>query len=494
MPSSGGFAVAAVGALATLAVFAAACVVPTDEDVAEQSQAASVCAAGTVVQGVDVSVFQGTVDWTQVKGAGIDFAIARISDGSDLDTQFATNWSGMKTAGLIRGAYQYFEPGQDPTTQANIVIAAVGVLGAGDLPVTADMEISGGESAATIVANLQTWSAAVTAGTGKTPMVYTAEGYWDSSVGGSAAFGAEPLWVANWNVTCPTLPTGWSAWDFWQWSDMGTVAGVTGMVDLDEYNGTLAELQTFAGGASSSAPYYAAQYVSQSWPLATTTMSMSTCQTIPATLTLKNIGTATWDSSTRIGTTQPRDRTSVFADATWVSTNRAAQVTGTVAPGETYEFKFDFHAPPAAGSYDEFFGVVQDGVAWFSDPGQGGPPDDDLEAKIDVVAGETDCLVDPGVDAGTTVDGGPVAMDAGNAGTDGGAPDTGVPAADAAPPASGDAPSKSSAGCGCTAAGADGSAWASCGLALAFAAAVAARRRPAAQRSACRSRGARRTA
>ncbi|MGO8993089.1 MAG: hypothetical protein ACLQVI_07160, partial [Polyangiaceae bacterium] len=46
----------------------------------------------------------------------------------------------------------------------------------------------------------------------------------------------------------------------------------------------------------------------------------------------------------------------------------------------------NLHAPATTGTYDEYFGVVQDGVAWFSDPGQGGPPDNDLAAQIKVVA------------------------------------------------------------------------------------------------------------
>jgi lysozyme len=434
-----------------------------DERLGQSAEAVTVCASGTVVQGVDVSVYQGTVDWTSVKAAGIDFAIARISDGSALDTQFATNWSGMKNAGIVRGAYQYFEPGQDPTTQANIVVSAVAMLGSGDLPVTADMETAGGQSAATIVANLQTWMNAVKAGTGKQPMVYTASGYWNGSVGGSSAFGSDPLWVANWGVSCPGLPTGWSNWDFWQYSDTGTVNGISGNVDLDEFNGSLAQLQSFAGGASM-APAYGAQYVSQSWPLATTTMTMTTCQTVAATLTLKNTGTKAWDSNTRLGTTQPRDRASVFADATWVSTNRAAEVSGTVPPGGTYQFKFDFHAPPTPGTYNEFFGMVEDGVAWFSDPGQGGPPDNDIEAKIQVTAGSTNCTTDPGVDAGVPNDGGSkppgdgggVGLGGGDAGVQvdggGGQPD-GSGTRDGAQP-SGANYDSSSSGCACASAGA----------------------------------------
>src|ERR1700722_14413445 len=240
-----------------------------DEPVGRTSFASTVCATGSTVNGVDVSVYQGTVNWTSVKGAGLDFAIARISDGTDLDTEFSANWTGMKSAGLVRGAYQYWEPGDDPTTQANIVISAVGMLGSGDLPVTADMETTGGESAATIVSNLTTWANAVKAGTGKVPMVYTAEGYWDSDVA-SSAFSTNPLWVANWGVSCPDLPTGWTSWAFWQDSDTGSVNGISGNVDTDEYNGTLAALQAFAGGAASSdagaSGCYGATFVSQSWP------------------------------------------------------------------------------------------------------------------------------------------------------------------------------------------------------------------------------------
>ena len=57
-------------------------------------------------------------------------------------------------------------------------------------------------------------------------------------------------------------------------------------------------------------------------------------------------------------------------------------MTGTVAPGGTFKFSFNFHAPAKPGTYDEFFGVVEEGVAWFSDPGQGGPPDNQIEAQI----------------------------------------------------------------------------------------------------------------
>jgi hypothetical protein len=133
---------------------------------------------------------------------------------------------------------------------------------------------------------------------------------------------------------------------------------------------------------------YGASFVAQSFPLATTTMTMSEGDVVPSYIELKNTGTKTWDSSTKIGTTEPRDRSSVFADSSWLAPNRLAAVKGTVAPGATYKFTFNLAAPMKPGSYDEHFGVVEESVAWFSDPGQGGPADTDLEVKIMVVAKE----------------------------------------------------------------------------------------------------------
>ncbi len=131
---------------------------------------------------------------------------------------------------------------------------------------------------------------------------------------------------------------------------------------------------------------YAAAYVSQSFPLASSALTMFAGQTVPSYIELKNTGTKTWNSSTHLGTSNPRDRVSPFADGTWISTSRLAGVSGSVAPGASFKFTFDLHAPAKTGTYFEYFNVVQEGVAWFSDPGQGGPTDDDLEVQIVVVS------------------------------------------------------------------------------------------------------------
>ena len=137
------------------------CVTSSGERLGTTSERLEVCAAGAVVHGIDVSVYQGNIDWADVRDAGIDFAIARVSDGMSQDINFVQNWPAMKAAGVIRGAYQFFEPADDPSAQASLmvqILTEAGGLEASDLPCVADVEVTGGEPAATIAENLKTWA------------------------------------------------------------------------------------------------------------------------------------------------------------------------------------------------------------------------------------------------------------------------------------------------------------------------------------------------
>ncbi|MGH7438939.1 MAG: glycoside hydrolase family 25 protein [Polyangiaceae bacterium] len=215
------------------------------EATCSQSSALRVCASGAIVQGVDVSEYQGTVNWAQAKASGIQFGFARISDGTaHPDPNFSANWKGMSANGVIRGAYEYFRASVDPTAQANLVASSLqqaGGLRADDLPVVMDIETADGQSEATIEANMRSWLAAVEATTGRKPIIYTSLGTYPVS---ATAFGGYTLWVANYGASCPSVPAGWSEWRFWQYSSMGTVTGISGSVDLDEFNGTLAQLMS----------------------------------------------------------------------------------------------------------------------------------------------------------------------------------------------------------------------------------------------------------
>lgn len=206
---------------------------PGDPDLTQVCGASS----GGAVQGYDVSVYQGAFSWA---APGISFGAARISDGSGyIDPEFDHNWSTLKARGLIRAAYQFFEPGEDEVAQANLVIQKVGKLGAGDLPVMLDVEVTGGQSAATIRARSLHWLQLVEAGTGKRPFVYSYASFLESYLG--SGFGSYPLWIANYGASCPSVPAGWSNWVFWQYSDGG------GALDHDVFNGSEAQLKALAG-------------------------------------------------------------------------------------------------------------------------------------------------------------------------------------------------------------------------------------------------------
>ena len=221
---------------------------PTGGDVAGSRSALTVCAGQGTVQGIDVSYYQGVIDWGAVLGAGFRFAIARVSDGlAHPDGRFDDNWQQMESAGLLRGAYQYFEPSEDAASQAALVVQKVGRLGPLDLPVALDAETRSNLAPAELLAKYRVWLDAIEQGTGKRPLVYGAAYFWDALQGNE--LGDRPLWVANYDTSCPELPSRWGGWSFWQ-KGTDRVNGVGTTVDVDEFNGTLEELVTFANRKS----------------------------------------------------------------------------------------------------------------------------------------------------------------------------------------------------------------------------------------------------
>lgn len=212
-----------------------------------------VCPDGATTEGIDVSYYQGAISWTEVAADGVEFAFIRVSDGLDYeDSRFDQNWAGARSAGVIRGAYQYFRVGQDAAAQAELLLDHMGPLEDGDLPPVIDVETYGndGYSSSEVTAAVGEWIAVVEAALGVQPIIYTSYGAW-SSMSGSSDFADYPLWTASWYAHCPWVPDQWSAWEFWQYTDMGSVAGIVGAVDRDLFNGDLAALQEFAVGEDS---------------------------------------------------------------------------------------------------------------------------------------------------------------------------------------------------------------------------------------------------
>jgi lysozyme len=197
------------------------------------------------IRGIDVSKYQGTIDWGRVATAGLAFVFIKASQGiTGVDPELSANWSGAQTAGLLRGVYHFFQPGDDPAQQAEHFLAT-SPLGARDLPPVLDIETAGSLHPSEIVQGVETWLPKVQEATGRTPIIYTSPGFWKTL--GATQFGRYPLWIAEYGVSTPIVPAGWSRWTFWQYSESGTVPGIQGAVDLDLFQGSLEELRAMVG-------------------------------------------------------------------------------------------------------------------------------------------------------------------------------------------------------------------------------------------------------
>jgi len=197
--------------------------------------------------GIDVSHWQGAIDWPAVAASGRRFVIAKATEGQTYtDDTYATNKAGATAAGLAFTAYHFARPdstANDAVLEADHFVS-VAQLGAGNLIPALDLEKTGGLDTASLTAWVWAWLQEVGARLGVKPMIYTGPYFWKTYMGDTTEFadaGYKVLWIANWNVSSPSVPAsdwGGNGWTFWQYSDCGTVPGISGCVDTDWFNGT----------------------------------------------------------------------------------------------------------------------------------------------------------------------------------------------------------------------------------------------------------------
>lgn len=195
--------------------------------------------------GIDVSNYQGNVNWTSVRGAGISFAIAKATEGTSFtDAYINRNIAGMKANGIIPGAYHFAHPGYDPILQADhftsVVKAANGGTFSGLLQLVVDLEATDGTSPSHVFAWLQSFVSRVQSTTGHPCIIYTGFYFWRDNVGNPNNNLNCPLWLAAYvseSQTATYTPQAWSGvgWAFWQYTSSGSVPGVAGNVDRDYF-------------------------------------------------------------------------------------------------------------------------------------------------------------------------------------------------------------------------------------------------------------------
>ena len=226
--------------------------------------------------GIDVSQYQGTIDWPSVKTAGISFAWARASEGVGYpDPAFGANEAGATAADVLIGAYHRarfdLNLGTDGAiAEANYFWSVTSNYIKGDgsylMPMVDVEGTVSGYSQTTLSQWVNQWCLTVSnnaaaAGVTIKPVVYAsssfASAWFDSTVTQWTP------WIASWNGQIPQsgapTPTTspWSTWTVWQYDHVITVPGITAnVVDADVFNGSWSSLVStlVIGGVSSVGP------------------------------------------------------------------------------------------------------------------------------------------------------------------------------------------------------------------------------------------------
>lgn len=195
--------------------------------------------------GIDVSNWQGRVDWPAVRASGNDFAFTKATEGvTFVDRTLTYNRQSMAAVGMVlRGLYHFAHPDRNSAAaEAQHFLSTVGPLAQGEVPVL-DLEVEGGPGAGPWAAQ---WMSIVEAATGHTPILYSYAPYLnDTSTRDLTRF---PLWIAAWGRNDGNVPGRqpntdlWAHWTFWQYTSTASVPGVDGATDKSMFAGTGSDL------------------------------------------------------------------------------------------------------------------------------------------------------------------------------------------------------------------------------------------------------------
>lgn len=205
-------------------------------------------------EGVDVSGWQGNVDWGALWNSGVKWAYVKATEGTYYQNEYFTQqYNGSYDIGMIRGSYHF----ATPDTTSGAVQAQYFVSHGGGwsrdgktLPGMLDIEWNPygascyGLSQGAMVSWIQDFVGTYRALTGRDPMIYTATSWWTECTGNSAAFGSvNPLAIARYASEVGTLPAGWGFYTIWQYTSTGPIVG-----DHNHFNGALDRVQAMANG------------------------------------------------------------------------------------------------------------------------------------------------------------------------------------------------------------------------------------------------------
>ncbi|WP_040195740.1 GH25 family lysozyme [Candidatus Soleaferrea massiliensis] len=201
------------------------------------------------VKGVDVSSYQGEIDWEVLASQDIRFAFIKATEGSGYqDPYFVSNWEQARSADVAVGAYHFFSYDSPGRQQAENFIAAVPKMEHA-LPPVIDVEFYGDyernpPSKNAVVSSLQEMIDELETYYGVKPMLYATKKSYDLYISGG--FPDHPIWIRD-VFGFPKLSDS-RDWSFWQYSNRMRLEGYDGAepyIDMNVWNGTQDSFERF---------------------------------------------------------------------------------------------------------------------------------------------------------------------------------------------------------------------------------------------------------
>lgn len=201
---------------------------------------------GNYVHGIDVSKYQGKINWEAVeqmqsKGIQLRFAICKVTEGTNLvDKKWERNHDKIRQTKLKLGTYHFFRPNYNAALQAKHFLRNY-TYKKGDIPPALDVEVTGGKNVETLQERCLEFLEIVEKETSVIPMIYTNVDFYEQYFS-DKRFEKYPIWVAHYYEEKPRFDKNWT---FWQHSDQGTVNSISHTVDFNVFKGNYSDLEDF---------------------------------------------------------------------------------------------------------------------------------------------------------------------------------------------------------------------------------------------------------
>lgn len=206
--------------------------------------------AGYEIHGIDISHYQGKIDWDELRNAMISgcplrFIMIKSTEGSTrLDSKFKENFRQAREYGYIRGAYHFWSNKSSARDQAYHFLDKVR-LEEGDLPPVLDIEhMPSGRTVEDFQRDVLTWLHIVEDRYHVKPIIYTYYKFKEKYLS-APVFDDYPYWIAHYYVNKVEYK---GPWKFWQHTDAGRLPGIKGYVDFNIYNGSFYDMKKLTIG------------------------------------------------------------------------------------------------------------------------------------------------------------------------------------------------------------------------------------------------------